>query len=121
MDFLAKGKKSYYTGKSHLKKHKSHFSLLFFWYKVGKSGFWEKSVSWYKATLRLVLYGRKKKSHFAGKMDFLAKGKKSYYTGNCHLKKVKEWFLPQKVTFFPYNMEKKTIFHVKWTKITFLK
>ncbi len=48
--------------------------------------------------VRLVLYGRKKKSHFAGKMDFLAKGKKSY-----HLEKVilsKEWFSPQKVTFF---------------------
>jgi hypothetical protein len=72
--------------------------------------------------LRLVLYGRKKKSHFAGKMDFLAERKKSYYTEKSHLTKVilsKEWFSPQKVTFFPYNMEKKTIFHVKWTKMTF--
>jgi hypothetical protein len=71
--------------------------------------------------LRLVLYGRKKKSHFAGKMDFLAEGK---YTEKSHLKKVilsKEWFLPQKVIFFPYNMKKKTIFHVTRTKMTVLK
>jgi hypothetical protein len=56
----------------------------------------------------LGLYGRKKKSHFAGKMDFLAEGKKSYYTEKNYLTKVilsKKWFSPQKVTFFPYNMD----------------
>ncbi len=63
--------------------------------------------------MRLVLYGRKKKSHFAGKMDFLAKGKKSYYTEKSHLKKVilsKEWFSPQKVTFFRIIWKKKPFF-----------
>ncbi len=52
--------------------------------------------------LRGVLYGRKKKIHFAGKMDFLAKGKKSYYTENGHLKNVilsKQWFSQQKFFF----------------------
>jgi hypothetical protein len=66
--------------------------------------------------LRLVLYGRKKKSHFAGKMDFLAERKKSYYTEKSHLTKVilsTKWFSPQKVTFFPYNMEKKNLFDIK--------
>jgi hypothetical protein len=70
--------------------------------------------------LRLVFYRRKKKGHFAGKMDFLAKGKgkKSYYTEKSHFKKVilsKKWFSPQKVAFFLYNIMEKKHFLEKMT------
>ncbi len=69
-----------------------------------------------------LYYTERKRSRLLRKMIFLAERKKSYYTEKSHLKKVIlsiEWFSPQKVAFILYNMEKKTIFHVKWTKMTF--